>query len=1300
MWATKVASFAAVMIGFLSLGVVYVNADILTVGASGDHSTIAAAVSAASSGDVVMITYVVHTENGILINKDITIKGQGADQTIVQAAATRGTAGDSIFTIAGGTTVTFEDMTFKHGDASSGGAINMAAWSDVGFTVKRCAFVDNDSVLKGGAIFFSQHSDSTQSVSIVDSVFSGNKTADGVGAAVYLDSVRYLHIRNSTFSSNTANHATPWVHGGAVFIQPGVGEVGLVQNCTFFGNVMNETGDQNRNHGAALFASAQVTTESCVFAENVNGDSTFMSGGNLSNSVYETALYGVTDLGGNTNVADAKLGSLMDNGGPTMTHALLAGSPAINEGSNPAGLLYDQRGAGYDRSVGVTDCGAYEYNSAGGENVAPVINSIVPVDITPEIEEGASIDFSVIASDADSDPLSYEWRVDNVVKSTTSNYMYVTTSSDVGTRTVKATVMDDGGLSDEQTWFVTVTAIGGSFIVRTVGPGYSYSTINAAYAAADPGDTILVYPQAGDVPYSQPALQIYKDNISFIGQAPNGERVKLDGFGYNYTGAGSTPRAVFQFNAGADGGLVENFEISNCTNSDFNAAAVRISYAHNITVRNCDVHDCDNGFMSNGGASNQLIENCLVYNNGNIGHYGYNHNFYVAGDSLTIRNCNIYSPTTGHNIKSRAHLSIIEGCYIHDSRNRELDLVDGDGDTTTPGSHALIKGCTIVKSPSPENKGFINFGQDGGNNHDGTLYIINSTLVTPFTAPVVTISAPDAGVCFQNTLVVDPTGNTANQVLVAISGGASMTNSSGASLWLSYGLNTPAGGSFTNTTIAARYYVPPFSDTPNGDYHLDSSVTDIVDAGQTIDDRNLPTPFRLRPALEPETLTQNAQPRFFQNAPDLGSFEWIVTAQTDANAPSSPVKLVFVHQSCGDNWLDTGNGNLGNVLGQNNYYVRDTYSGWDATLNLDIGSSTDIGHWYNWFANTIIQSNGTEQRGNIMRSLYMTSNKNATYDSATLADPGGENDLVIFMSCYLNNKINDNNSTTPQELYGQPYASSAHTLDNCKAVYNQILNYMKNRDDKMFVIVTAPPLLSSDSTLAQAANARTFNNWLVNDWLRDDNWVDRNVFVFDLYNTLTATNNHHRVNGGIIEHIATNGDNYAGPYCTVGDNLPTVAGNQKATAEFVPLLNVYYNRWMTRRDAVDNDGDGMSDRWEMLYAGDTSMYPEEDDDGDTLSNIEELIAGSDPTNNMSKLVADIAYSNGAPRINFLAQKAVGAGYAGRTRSFSIQQTYDLFPATWSDIPGYTNITGVGQDVIYTPPANQSRYFYRLRTNLE
>ena len=62
-----------------------------------------------------------------------------------------------------------------------------------------------------------------------------------------------------------------------------------------------------------------------------------------------------------TITSDPRLAPLAMHGGTTPVHPLLAGSPALNVGSNPNGLTLDQRGTGYPRTFGPgTDIGAYE----------------------------------------------------------------------------------------------------------------------------------------------------------------------------------------------------------------------------------------------------------------------------------------------------------------------------------------------------------------------------------------------------------------------------------------------------------------------------------------------------------------------------------------------------------------------------------------------------------------------------------------------------------------------------------------------------------------------------------------------------------------------------------------------------------------------------------------------------------------------------------------------------------------------------------------------------------------------------
>ncbi len=60
------------------------------------------------------------------------------------------------------------------------------------------------------------------------------------------------------------------------------------------------------------------------------------------------------------NNTDPKLGPLADNGGPTLTMALLPGSPAINAGASAGAPTTDQRGVTRPQGPGV-DIGAFEY---------------------------------------------------------------------------------------------------------------------------------------------------------------------------------------------------------------------------------------------------------------------------------------------------------------------------------------------------------------------------------------------------------------------------------------------------------------------------------------------------------------------------------------------------------------------------------------------------------------------------------------------------------------------------------------------------------------------------------------------------------------------------------------------------------------------------------------------------------------------------------------------------------------------------------------------------------------------------
>ena len=86
-------------------------------------------------------------------------------------------------------------------------------------------------------------------------------------------------------------------------------------------------------------------------------------------------------------------------------------------------------------------------------------------------------------------------------------------------------------------------------------------------------------------------------------------------------------------------------------------------------------------------------------------------------------------------------------------------------------------------------------------------------------------------------------------------------------------------------------------------------------------------------------------------------------AQT-TDPPATPVKLIFIHHSCGGNWLadetpDIPSGGLGAALMNNNYYVSATNYDWGPD---GIGTRTDIPNWPEWFTGT--------NSGTILAALY------------------------------------------------------------------------------------------------------------------------------------------------------------------------------------------------------------------------------------------------------------------------------------------------------------------------------------------
>ena len=290
--------------------------------------------------------------------------------------------------------------------------------------------------------------------------------------------------------------------------------------------------------------------------------------------------------------------------------------------------------------------------------------------------------------------------------------------------------------------------------------------------------------------------------------------------------------------------------------------------------------------------------------------------------------------------------------------------------------------------------------------------------------------------------------------------------------------------------------------------------------------------------------------------------DWMMQSLSPA-PPANPVRVIFIHHSTGENWLSDENGGLGIALRNNNYYVSDTNYGWGPD---NIGDRTDIGNWWEWFR-------GPDSSA-YLNALYSEGDQHSSY-SRLPTSPSGENEIIMFKSCFPNSALlGKPDDPVPlidgNSLRGEGSGSEDHTVANAKGIYIDLLEYFRTRQDKLFVVITAPPLKSNETSTAEAAKARAFNNWLVNEWLAG--YLFENVAVFDFYNVLTSnggnanTNdvgaeggNHHRWWNGAIQHIQTL--NYNKAAYPTGDSHPSQAGNLKATGEFVNLLNIAYHRW-------------------------------------------------------------------------------------------------------------------------------------------
>jgi hypothetical protein len=201
----------------------------------------------------------------------------------------------------------------------------------------------------------------------------------------------------------------------------------------------------------------------------------------------------------------------------------------------------------------------------------------------------------------------------------------------------------------------------------------------------------------------------------------------------------------------------------------------------------------------------------------------------------------VYGSVTGHNVKSRAHYTRVEYSYIHDSANREFDLVDAK-DTERPGSHAVLVGNVIAKNPRCKgNRAVIHYGQDGGKQHDGTIYLVHNTIVTPFVSPVVDLSTSKAKAHLIGNIICDGGARQNGQALVSFRKGLKPDDVTGTLNWFSGGF----GALIQETGLDKKNAIGPsgarlFVDLSQNNYNIAPKLKKTFAAGVSPATMNIP----------------------------------------------------------------------------------------------------------------------------------------------------------------------------------------------------------------------------------------------------------------------------------------------------------------------------------------------------------------------------------------------------------------------------------------------------------------------------
>jgi hypothetical protein len=274
-----------------------------------------------------------------------TVSGNVACGTILANpfgfASYHGGAGGGIFA-GGNLTVSYSTISGNHAYARGGGGV----YGQGNVTLVHSAITGNAAVQKGGGVAIRQGDepvgDTLVSLTIRASTISGNSAMDGGGVASLYGSP--VDVSDSTIAFNTASRPAfaGWNLGGGGLLVNGYSL--RIANSIVANNTAYNSGED-------------------ISFLNIAGPVPPIAGDH--NIVMSSSPAAPPDTIG----TDPGLLPLGDHGGATATHALAPGSVAIDAGQAFPGLFFDQRGAGFPRTIDAApDIGAFE----SGTPPAPV----------------------------------------------------------------------------------------------------------------------------------------------------------------------------------------------------------------------------------------------------------------------------------------------------------------------------------------------------------------------------------------------------------------------------------------------------------------------------------------------------------------------------------------------------------------------------------------------------------------------------------------------------------------------------------------------------------------------------------------------------------------------------------------------------------------------------------------------------------------------------------------------------------------------------------------------------------------